>query len=355
MVGVSCELKELESFDSRSNEIAYQVRVVNNGEDHITLFPISPIVPKNATVRKLTSSLSELQKSYQRLCTDLSFLHRAIAEKTKEAEDSDFHAFYSQQFLKTVDTLKPLYIRTYLKVVVWKPLEKQIIKSVSSVEAQARLLNIESSKQAFTLIAQWTEEGNTCRELDVFHEKAIRLQELEEKINYAVANDCIQLEAGQDYNVTYVLKFPRAMLQATQYSVGVEARYSRGEDKKIYVESDSKTRSVSPLPGVLSVIAILASSLGIVIKSAHNPLFRNHLSEYFENIKEFGHGWYFLDSPLLQSAVVAFVFYNIYEYTDLGKRWNFSINWRGALLIGFLSGFVGERIMNTLNALLGPV
>jgi len=355
MAGVLCELKELESFDSRSNEIAYQLNIVNDGQERITLFPVSPIVPKNAKVRKLTNSLGDLQKGHQKICRELSYLHKAIIEKAASGDTRDFQTFYKQQLIEVVDGLRPLYARTYLKIIIWKPLGKQIVKSVSTIENEARLVVIESSKQAVTLVSQWETESRDCHELEVFKEKLIRLQEIEEKINYAIANDCVQLEPGQDYNATYILRFPRGMFQSTQYSIGVEARYTKGEDKKVYVESDSKSRSVSPWPGVLSVIAILASSLGIIIKAAHNSQFRNRLTEYFDNVEEFGRGWYFLDSPLLQSAVVAFVFYNIYEYTDLGRRWNFGVNWRGALLIGFLSGFVGERIMNTLNALLGPV
>ena len=61
-----------------------------------------------------------------------------------------------------------------------------------------------------------------------------------------------------------------------------------------------------------------------------------------------GRGWSFIFAVLL-----SFVFFNVYEHTDVGKKLPIIGGWRGALLIGFLSRAGAERIFAALKALLG--
>ena len=53
------------------------------------------------------------------------------------------------------------------------------------------------------------------------------------------------------------------------------------------------------------------------------------------------------------SAILAFVFFNVYEFTDVGRNFRMGLGWRSALLIGALCGLMGDRILVALKAFLG--
>jgi hypothetical protein len=61
----------------------------------------------------------------------------------------------------------------------------------------------------------------------------------------------------------------------------------------------------------------------------------------------------FNSSPPWVALILALIFFNIYEFTDLGKRFKMMIGWRSALLIGALCGLLGDRILMALKAFVG--
>jgi hypothetical protein len=51
--------------------------------------------------------------------------------------------------------------------------------------------------------------------------------------------------------------------------------------------------------------------------------------------------------------IVAFVFFNGYEYTSLANGIGSSLSWRSALLLGALCGIAQARVLAALRALIG--
>jgi hypothetical protein len=56
---------------------------------------------------------------------------------------------------------------------------------------------------------------------------------------------------------------------------------------------------------------------------------------------------------LLVGPVIALIFFNVYEYTSVGKDLGMSVSWRSALLIGALCGLAQDRVLAALKALIG--
>jgi hypothetical protein len=56
---------------------------------------------------------------------------------------------------------------------------------------------------------------------------------------------------------------------------------------------------------------------------------------------------------MLGAMAIAFLMFNIYEYTDLGARLKMSVAWRSALVIGVVSGAFTERLLEALKVLAG--
>ena len=53
------------------------------------------------------------------------------------------------------------------------------------------------------------------------------------------------------------------------------------------------------------------------------------------------------------ASILAFIVFNVYEYTNMFKTLRNRLSWRQALLIGFICGIGVERIFEALKALVG--
>ena len=62
---------------------------------------------------------------------------------------------------------------------------------------------------------------------------------------------------------------------------------------------------------------------------------------------------YAKSGQILVGPITAFVFFNAYEYTSLGKGIGLSVSWRSALVIGVACGLAQERVLGALKALVG--
>jgi hypothetical protein len=100
---------------------------------------------------------------------------------------------------------------------------------------------------------------------------------------------------------------------------------------------------ISPYPFSLTIVAVLSALLGVLIRvsleGAKDPLANLALLA--------GSG------QLLVGPIVALIFFNVYEYTSLGKGITMSVSWRSALLIGALCGIAQDRVLAALKALIG--
>ena len=61
----------------------------------------------------------------------------------------------------------------------------------------------------------------------------------------------------------------------------------------------------------------------------------------------------FTGSTVIIAIIVTLIFFNIYEFTELGNRFKMSLGWRSALLIGALCGFFGDRIVAAIQGFIG--
>jgi hypothetical protein len=53
------------------------------------------------------------------------------------------------------------------------------------------------------------------------------------------------------------------------------------------------------------------------------------------------------------AVILALVIFNVDEVSDLGAKLKMDIGWRGAMLIGVLSGVLGDRMLEALKTFAG--
>jgi hypothetical protein len=133
------------------------------------------------------------------------------------------------------------------------------------------------------------------------------------------------------------------VLEPKKYQVAFDASFTVSDAMAAQTASAATNVLISPYPFALSVIAVLSAFLGVLLRVSLAGS-RYPLQDLLSLAQSGG---------LFVGPVVALIFFNIYEYTSLGKGLTISISWRSALLIGALSGLAQERILASLKALIG--
>ena len=55
----------------------------------------------------------------------------------------------------------------------------------------------------------------------------------------------------------------------------------------------------------------------------------------------------------LVAVVTAAIVFNIVDFTNLRDKLKSGVSWRGAMLVGFVCGYLNERVLRALQTLLG--
>lgn len=341
--------------DLRSNQVVYKLTIENPDTKAIRLLTINPRVPNdvallevtdslwaeaNARRTKLLKGLNILLKHY--LWVESSQFRQAVIEGKKEAAKKIFNFKRFMSF--------------YLKYVFQEKNFQEQMKQ----DFDIFIFDIDSASDARAAHDRWMKnsdkdevirplfEERWMKNLDkdkvikpLFEEKMTQLECIEKQL---IANDeSTTIEAGSFFTATYVLKFARQILEPKKYLVSFVVIYDRPPDGGKQNGSAGISVQISPYPFSLSIVAILAALLGVLLKVSlsdkPDPLQEMHI--YSESGK------------ILVGPILALIFFNAYEYTSLGKNINMTVSWRSALLIGALCGLAQDRVLAALKALIG--
>jgi len=79
------------------------------------------------------------------------------------------------------------------------------------------------------------------------------------------------------------------------------------------------------------------------------PFVDNDTRSLHEVVKVAWHG------GALVSMILAAVLFNIFEYTDLARRFRRWVDWRGALAVGLVTGLASIPMLNEIERIIPPV
>lgn len=329
---------EEQLVDARSDQIAYKLTVSNPDSQPVRLLSVQPRVPVGASVLEITdSSLAQANAQKAKLLDELNRLLRQYFWVTSAA--------FRQEW---IDQQKEA-VKQMFSVVGFLSAYFQIFFRSSSFQARMRRefesfsFNISSAADARSAYEKWmatSSEHDAVRTL--FDEKTKQLERIEERMDESERPGLTSIAPGGYFTATYVMKFARRALEPRKYQVGFEAAYSQ-KDSSPQSNSVATTVQISPYPLSLSIVAVLSAFLGVLVRLSVNTQ-----SEPFLDMLKLSQ-----TGQILVGPIVALIFFNVYEYTSVGKEMSMSVSWRSALLIGALSGLAHDRILSALKALIG--
>lgn len=341
MADIIKEIEILNTDDNRLNEIAIKVVLKNAGISKITLFSIVPAISDDVELEEKNDPFQEESKlHYQGLCQEMTLLIDQVLLVTNEEYRLKIIGIYEKILTNYSNKLSHLY-RSFL--FNRKLFSKQMLY-IQSEHNQMKFVinNMNDAELAFTMWIKPLAETDPQRML--YEGKLYQLRELQKAGE--VGNYISLIDPESFYSKIYVLKFKRRLLSTKIYDIGFDYTYKVDDSDRHNRGNISTSINITPQPLVLSLFAAFFSLFGTIIRKG----MEGGSVERFNNLENYkcaiiGHG--------LESAIIAVLFFNIYEFTDLGKRLKIGITWRTALVFGVFSGLLGNRLIKALEVFLG--
>lgn len=321
--------------DLRSEQIAYKLTIENPGTCPIRLLSVEPKVPVGARLLEITdTSLAEASARKVELLEELNRLLRQFLWVVSESFRETWIERQREELRKLFSFagVFHLYFNT-------KSFQARMRREFDSFAY--KIGGASDARSAFDRWMKGTTEHPTITSL--FEAKTEQLERVEARMDENDRPGLTTIEPGSFYTATYVLRFSRRLFEPRKYQLAFDATFQSQDATAPQSNSTATNLQISPYPLSLTIIAILAALLGVLIRlslaGASDPL-----AEMTASARS---------GQLLVGPIVALIFFNAYEYTSLGKGLTMSVSWRSALLIGALCGLAQDRILAAMKALLG--
>jgi len=329
---------EEQLVDVRSDQIAYKLTISNSDPNTLRLLTVQPRVPLGASLLEVTdSSLVQANAQKARLLEELNRLLRQYLWVTSTS-------FRQEWIDQQRATLKEIFtINGFLSGYINLFFRNSSLQARMKREFETFSFNVASATDARAAYTKWM-ESSTSHEAakTLFDEKTKQLERIESRMDEGERPGLTTLPSGGFFTATYVMRFDRKLFEPRKYQVGFEIAHSQGEGQP-QTASVATSVQISPYPVSLSLVAIISALLGVLVRTAVAPD-----SQPFAQMFSLAQS-----GQLLVGPIVALIFFNIYEYTAIGKEMLISVSWRSALLIGALSGLAHDRMLAAIKALIG--
>jgi hypothetical protein len=366
--------------DLRSNQVAYNFRVENNGSAPISVTSLTPRIPEGVKLVEVRNpSQVVLRTRITGLCGELTELLGMQIENELPSESKEqtnpltpgvILATGVGSLLTAIGSIFLIPIRLlqiYRDIVMAAFSDQPPNESVEERIRRVAQYEIRSVKDAEVGLKRWMEDADEPLR-SVYASKLEQLRDLDVQAGATESRYLATIEPESFFAVTYVLDFPRSALNPRKYNVTIEANYEEqsprslptpssqpsseeGDDsgrprRPVHVGGATTSLLISPRPLLVSLIALLGACLGTVLNASANT---GSTGGDFAEVLSTA----FFGGTGVTAAILAVVLFNVYEHTSLSGRINLGVSWRSALLIGALCGLGSDRVLDALQAFLG--
>lgn len=356
MPRINFKLEEDKSSGSaRSNEFAYVLTAENVETKPIDLIKLTPRVPTDAVLVEVKNPTSEADRAKkEKLCKQLEYILNtrlvAFSDEMKKRTVEQIRALFQEVF-GLGGNVFAAFMRIGVHAMSGR-MEYLVQKNIEKLEVYQE--KIEGYEQAEAALHRWFGEDENTDEKKIYISKLAELEKVEKSMKGVAHTALATIEPDSLFSQTYVFKFARNKWEPRKYSICIDGTFSLNGARE-FVNTTDITQTISPSPARLTFFAIFASVLGVIVKYCTELQGRVlFLPTSMEDINRA------LQSPITSTFLLtipvgiisALVFFNVYERTEVGKKLDVGLSWRSALLIGFLCGLLGERIIAALKALI---
>jgi hypothetical protein len=336
---------ERRSPDSRSADIQCQLRIQNLGESDVRLLSVKVSNAQGTTVQQVLDSESARDRAQR-------------DNVLRELEDL-LNPIISGGFADYKNRVEP--VRPPAEAANVRPAtsEPEAIRAARSAW-RLKIRDAAEAQEFFDLYVKPIEGMTELKTL--FESKLSTARRLEARLGLdrspkpdqlTTTEYLTDIEPQEQFVRDYIIRCPRRSLVSTPYTMHFDCRYIRrqnGEWSEPLMKNQSLTETIAAGPVMTSAFAAVCSAFGTVLRTTLD-LAANEVPSWSEVWSLFFSGA--MAVSLISAAVTAIIFFNVYDWTDIGKKVDPSSGWRSALVIGAMSGLLNERVVAALKDLFG--
>jgi hypothetical protein len=339
---------EEQAAEFREREVSLKLIIKNSGASPIEIRAISPRLPERAIlVETKDFSLLAPKTMHTALCSQLTHLANDVLQITDEKFRARLVEIQRQSLQKILSDVSGFFgiFKLYLQMFTggWaRRFEEQKAREAAVLLA---IENSEDAERAFERLIGPSKADDALKETFVL--KTAKLRAVEKELGQGIDVEeapVATVEPDSSLTVTYVIRFPRNWLNPSQFSVSIETVFQEPGESARHNRVATKLVDISPSPIALTLVAMISAMLGLALKHLV-PQATSGSALLIANILP--------SSELVGAVILALVFFNLFEFTDLLKNVRMRLGWRSALLVGVFCGLGSDRIFNALQALLG--
>lgn len=343
MPGVTLSLVEQVS-DHRSSEAAYKFTIENLNSEAIELLSVTPRIPEDVILVDVKDpSVAAAMLKHAQLCSELTnLLEGQLVVLSEEIRHQRAVALR-----EVFEEAAKISLRRAVQLLFTRTLSGKLEEAWSRFQAIS--YTIEDAADAERVYKDFLVGEDVDDTLKKMYEaKLAKLKELEEEMDYSKSASLATIQSGSFYAVIYVLRFPRSWLESRRFNFEVESAYTEADQTDPHFGGATTTVVISPKPGILTLIAVLSSLLGVILRIGISASGLGAQTAFYREVYAALTG-----AEAIAAAILAFVFFNVYEHTELGKQIRMGIDWRSAVLIGALCGLLADRIVAAIQGFVG--
>lgn len=339
-------------IDPQSSQFACELTIANVSDDEFEVLIVRPRFPKGIRLEE-SVDLAEiaLNERHGELCGILSRnLTNAAILSSPDMSKKYIERF--RDFAKAALTVKSI-LDIYISIILWK--QPEIFIEARRHEIKVEVTSAADAEEALKFFP--VDASSVEHKLINYNLALIKALELEDGFE-ASRKRSITLKRGQQYKTVYIVNARRGAFSPTSFSFSVDMLFKRADYKVSRMES--ATVKVPPGPLWLTIIAMFSAAIGSYLQiytpsrsapaagaGAQHQILENYLFEIGPRLP--GALIHTLGVPIL----TAIIFYNIFDMTTMKKQFSMARNWRSAIFIGFVCGFLNKKILDAFAALLG--
>jgi len=332
---ISIASKEI---DTRSSQFSCELTIANTGSDPFDIVETMPRLPTGVTLNDaIDSSKAELSKRYDMLCQRCENMVGNYLVVSSEA-----HA--REQFQTMQRIMKELLSARGILKFYTSALLMRLPHTMASAREQMIQIPVASLREAERAFEIVQQAGIPDPELATLRYVIDILRDIEHEDEFQASRRArAQVQPGQEHKSVYIVDARRGLFDTASYSVNFDISL-RSTDGNQISRTETAPLIVSPNAATLTAVAVVTALIGRAIRLlSEGPV---TISFDTTTIAHTAGGY-------LLAGLTALIVFNIFDFTALRDQFKAKISWRAAILVGFVCGYLTDRLLNTLETLLG--
>ncbi len=328
---IQCDVREI---DTRSSQFSCEFTITNDSSEPLEITSMALRLPQGITLKEAVDPYQiELTSRYDDMCKRLENLVSTELTVHSQAELEDY-ALRVRETMRAL--LRPSSIIDAYASILLRRAPK------FAAEARQRLVRfpIKSLAEATRAVALLKKHGKNELILDTADQYIATLGEIERQDDFLDSRRSkLTVQPGKSTSALYIVKARRGWADVWSYSINFDLTYKL-RDGSQGLMSESASIAVSPSALSLTMVAVLAALLAAVLRL---------ISIGGDSALDLGATW----QSLTVAGITALILFNIFDFTGLKDKVSAKVSWRLAIFVGFLCGYLNDRVLAALDALLG--